>query len=75
MSARNMIDPEWSVHETIRRHPATRAVIESYGMDTCCGGGVSLREAAHRDDIDLDRLRRELQGAIDGATAAAQAGT
>jgi len=56
-----------TVNETIARFPATMAVFNRFGIDTCCGGGATIEEAAHRDGLDLDAL-------LDALAAAAVAG-
>lgn len=45
-----------SVNETIRRHPATVAVFNDFGIDACCGGAATLRDAAMRDGADPEQL-------------------
>ena len=61
------LDPSWTVNETIARHPATMAVFNRFGIDTCCGSGVAVSEAAHRDEIALHVLLDALrQAAAEG---------
>jgi iron-sulfur cluster repair protein YtfE (RIC family) len=56
------IDASRTVNEVIAAHPATVAVFSSFGIDTCCGGGLTIADAAteHRLDVGavLDALRR-----------------
>jgi iron-sulfur cluster repair protein YtfE (RIC family) len=56
MLVERVIDPSVTVRETIARHPETKAVFERFGLDTCCGSGVPIIDAAHRDGADLDAL-------------------
>ena len=56
MIAERVIDPSVTVRETIARHPETKAVFARFGLDTCCGSGVPIIDAAHRDGADLDAL-------------------
>jgi len=49
-------DPAWTVNETMARYPATMDVFNRFGIDTCCGSGSPIREAAHRDAADPDAL-------------------
>jgi regulator of cell morphogenesis and NO signaling len=56
-----------TVHEIAHRYPATRAIFQRFGMDTCCGGAVSVEQAARRDGIDADRLCAELRAAAAAA--------
>jgi regulator of cell morphogenesis and NO signaling len=49
-----------TVNEIVARHPETIAVFNRFGIDSCCGGGVPLGDAAHRDGAELDALLRAL---------------
>lgn len=60
------LDCTSSVHDLIQRHPATEAVFQRFGVDTCCGGAVSVEEAARRDGIDANMLCTELRTAAAG---------
>lgn len=57
-----------TVNETVRRYPATIAVFNRYGIDTCCGGGMEIAEAAAQENVDTDALRSDLRRAL-GDTA------
>lgn len=61
------IDPAWSVNETIARYPSTIAVFNRFGVDTCCGGGAAIQEAAYRDGIDREMLLEALRQAVASA--------
>ncbi len=50
------IDPDWSVNELLARIPTAARVLNSFGIDTCCGGGDSLAKAAREGQLDLDVL-------------------
>ena len=54
-----------SVHEAVRRFPVTLAVFNELGVDTCCGGGMRIRDAARNEGLDpdlvLERARRALE--------------
>jgi len=54
---------EMTVNETIRRFPKTVAVFSAHGIDSCCGGGLPIAEAAARHRIDLARLLEALEAA------------
>lgn len=58
------IDPAWSVNEIVARYPATVAVFNRFGIDSCCGGAVALEEAAQRDGVQLETLVEELREAV-----------
>jgi iron-sulfur cluster repair protein YtfE (RIC family) len=61
MSQTTTIDPAVTVRETIAQHPETKDVFAKYGVDTCCGSGVPIRDAIHRDGADGDALMEELR--------------
>lgn len=63
------IDPAWTVNEVLRRHPATVAVFNAFGIDACCGGASPLAEAARGDGADPDALVAALEAAASGAGA------
>ena len=56
-----ILDAEWSVNETIRRFPATVTVFNEFGVDACCGGAATLREAALEAGIPLGQLLAALE--------------
>ena len=58
------LDCTATVRDLIQRHPATRAVFQAHGVDTCCGSGVSVEEAARRDGLDATMLCAELRAAV-----------
>ena len=45
-------DPARTIKEIAASHPETIDVFHRFGLDTCCGGGVCVDEAARRDGID-----------------------
>jgi regulator of cell morphogenesis and NO signaling len=59
------LDPTLTINEIVARYPATIPVFNRFGMDTCCGGGVSVQQAAHRDGIDVETVLTALREAVD----------
>ena len=59
------IDPTWTVNKVVALYPATVAVFNRFGVDSCCGGGVALGEAAARDGVSLDALLHSLRDAVE----------
>ncbi len=41
-----------TINEVVKAFPATLAVFSRYGLDTCCGGGLPMADAAVRHGID-----------------------
>jgi regulator of cell morphogenesis and NO signaling len=52
-----------TVNDCIRLHPSTIGVFTKFNIDSCCGGAVSIEEAARRDGADLEALMKELNDA------------
>ena len=61
MLAQRVIDPSVTVRDTMARYPESKAVFARFGVDTCCGSGVPIIDAAHRDGADLDELLEVLR--------------
>lgn len=58
------LDPErTTVHEAVGLSPGALDVLGRHGIDACCGGDLSLAEAARRHGVDLDLLLREMAAA------------
>ncbi|MCC7510150.1 MAG: DUF542 domain-containing protein [Planctomycetes bacterium] len=58
------INADASVAETAREHPATVAVFTRLGLDTCCGGAESIRNAAAHNSKPLEDVLHQLELAI-----------
>lgn len=58
------LDPELSINEIIRRWPSTMGTLNEFGIDTCCGGAASLREAAREAGVPLASLTTALTRAV-----------
>lgn len=65
------IDLQSTVNEVIQRYPATLAIFNSLGIDSCCGGALPLTTVAERHNIPLDVLRSALERSIAQGGAAA----
>lgn len=59
------LDPSLTINEIVARYPETIAVFNRFGMDTCCGGGVPVEEAARRDGLDVDQILAALRDAME----------
>lgn len=60
-----------SINEITARYPDTVAVFNDLGVDACCGGEATLREAAERDDVNLEQMLSYVRRAVAGANAPA----
>lgn len=56
-----------TVDDVMARHPATMAVFNSFGVDSCCGAHRTVHDAAIADLVDetalLDALARAMADA------------
>jgi regulator of cell morphogenesis and NO signaling len=50
--------------------PGATAVFRRHKLDFCCGGAVTLRDAARERGIEADEVEHQLQGLAAGAAAA-----
>jgi regulator of cell morphogenesis and NO signaling len=53
-----------TLNAIIARYPEALAVFQRFGLDTCCGGSLSLRTAAQHHNLDLDTVVAALIDAI-----------
>jgi regulator of cell morphogenesis and NO signaling len=51
---------ETSVGEIVRHNFKTARIFESYNIDFCCGGNISVSEAAKSKGVDADQLLRDV---------------
>ena len=58
-----MTDASLAINEIIRRVPASIAVLNSYGIDTCCGGEISLTESAKEIGVAPEDILRAIAAA------------
>lgn len=52
---------EMTVNEVIRRVPASVGVFSRHGIDACCGGGLTVKEAARRHGVEPEALLEEIR--------------
>lgn len=65
--ARPTLDCARSVNDTIALFPETLAVFDTLGIDSCCGGGFSVEDAAKRGEVDPVKLCAALEDSIRAA--------
>jgi iron-sulfur cluster repair protein YtfE (RIC family) len=56
LRASRPLDITWTVDAVLRALPGTAAVFNAFGIDTCCGGGATLDEAARGACLEPDAL-------------------
>jgi regulator of cell morphogenesis and NO signaling len=54
-----------TVNDLLLRHAQAAPVLTRLGIDTCCGGGLSLEEAARHAGLALPELLAELQSIVE----------
>ncbi len=64
MATAPVLDPTLTVNEMMAQDARTIAVFNQFGMDTCCGSGVPIADAARRDGVALDVLLAALRSAV-----------
>jgi len=69
MPAATTLNPDRLLADLAVEHPAASRVFHRHGLDFCCHGRVSLRDACARAGLDAQALLDELAAATaDGAT-------
>ena len=58
------LDQTQTVAEIARQHPGTVAVFEALGIDYCCGGNKSLRDACANRNVSVDDVLSHLADAL-----------
>lgn len=58
------IAPTDALNLIVAHYPQALPVLQRFGLDTCCGGALSLRIAAEHHGLDLDQVMRALRDAI-----------
>lgn len=53
-----------TVNEALLAAPGTAEIFNRLGVDTCCGGTLTLAEAARSLGIEPERLRAEIEPAL-----------
>ena len=64
MADETLVVEDATVDELMIRYPATMAVFNAYGVDTCCGASRSVRDACAHDGADESALIKELHEVI-----------
>jgi iron-sulfur cluster repair protein YtfE (RIC family) len=57
---------EMLIRDLVEIYPAAMPVLQQYGIDICCGGGLSVPAAAEAHGHDPEVLVQQVQHAIRG---------
>jgi iron-sulfur cluster repair protein YtfE (RIC family) len=58
------VDPAETLNELVARAPEALPVLRRFGLDTCCGGALTLVVAARHHGIVLDELLAALRDGL-----------
>jgi iron-sulfur cluster repair protein YtfE (RIC family) len=58
------LDLTMTVKELMARDARTGPVFQRLGMDTCCGSGLAIADAARRVSVELETVLAELRAAL-----------
>lgn len=58
------VDPSLTVNDVMACYPASIPALNSFGIDTCCGGMNSLRDAAKDAGVPLPVLLAAIEHAV-----------
>ena len=56
-----------TVNQVVRQWPETAVVFNLVGIDSCCGGSLTVTQAAHYEQVDANVLCAALHTAVDAA--------
>ncbi|HEX6989333.1 MAG TPA: DUF542 domain-containing protein [Bacillota bacterium] len=59
-----------TVNRVVERWPETMPTFQRFGIDMCCGGWMTVDQAAREVGADVDELCNALLGAANGEQAA-----
>lgn len=65
------INQEMNVADAVSENIKTAHIFKKYGIDFCCGGGVSITKACEKKNVNVEALMQEL-ASIDNQVSPAQ---
>ena len=60
------LNADWTVNQVLKKIPGTAPILNRLGIDTCCGGHLTLAEQARQTGVDLPQLLKDLEQAMAG---------
>lgn len=67
----NDMNENSKVGDTVSNNIKTAHVFKKYGIDFCCGGGITIAKACEKQQVDVDTLMHELVN-VDQSSAPSQ---
>ena len=64
MTTTTIVDGNETLNELLARAPEALPVLQRYGLDTCCGGALSLAVAAEHHSLSLPELLTAVREAL-----------
>ncbi len=61
MNTLSQIHPDRTLNDIVATLPEALPVLHGFGMDTCCGGGLTLATAVERHHLSLDAVLAALR--------------
>lgn len=58
------VDAGETLNELVARAPEALSVLQRFGLDTCCGGSLSLAVAAQHHSLDVNELLAAVRAAL-----------
>ncbi len=68
------VSADETLNELVARAPEALPVLQRFGLDTCCGGALSLAVAAQHHQLDLAELLAAIREALGERVSDGRAG-
>jgi regulator of cell morphogenesis and NO signaling len=56
------LDKELKIADVVSNNIKTADIFKKYGIDFCCGGGISIAKACEKKNVNIEQLLNELKG-------------
>ncbi|MDH5511016.1 MAG: DUF542 domain-containing protein [Nitrospinota bacterium] len=60
----SLVNEDMVINDVVRQYPQTMKVFNDHKVDSCCGGGQSIKVTAAVSNSDLAALMRDLNQAV-----------
>ncbi len=58
------VTEDMTINDVIKKHPQSIAVFNEFRVDSCCGGGQSIKMTATTDGVNVEALLQALNKAV-----------